>query len=61
MRELMLDLAAEGCHWVSNEAPGIFPAISGAAPPPTPRLFELALDGHVVAHTHGHGRTLRWL
>jgi hypothetical protein len=61
MLAMMRDLVADGCHWVSNEAPGIFPELSSAAPPPTPRRFELALDGRVVAHTHGHGRDLRWL
>ena len=62
MHAMLSGLVAERpCHWVSNEAPGIFPAISAAAPPPTPRRFELALDGRVVAHTHGHGRGLRWL
>ena len=61
MLDLMLALVADGCHWVSNEAPGIFPAMSASAPPPSPRRFELALDGGVVAHTHGHGRDLRWL
>jgi hypothetical protein len=62
MHALLSALVAAGdCHWVSNEAPGIFPALSSAAPGPTPRRFELALDGRVVAHTHGHGRDLRWL
>jgi hypothetical protein len=61
MLDLMRGLVAEGCHWVSNEAPGIFPELSDAGPPPTPRRFELAVDGRVVAHTHGHGRDLRWL
>jgi hypothetical protein len=61
MLAMMRDLVADGCHWVSNEAPGIFPEVSSAAPPPTPRRFELALDGRVVAHTHGHGHDLRWL
>jgi hypothetical protein len=60
MLELMRGLVADGCHWVSNEAPGIFPAVSETGPPPTPRRFELALDGRVVAHTHGHGRDLHW-
>jgi len=62
MLELMLGLVTGGgCHWVSNEATGIFPPVSEAGPPPTPRRFELALDGRVVAHTHGHGRDLLWL
>jgi hypothetical protein len=62
MHAMLRDLVGDGdCHWVSNEAPGIFRAISEGAPAPTPRRFELAVDGHVVAHTHGHGRDLRWL
>jgi hypothetical protein len=61
MLAMMTSLVAEGACWVSNEAPGIFPELSAAAPPPTPRRFELAVDGRVVAHTHGHGRDLRWL
>jgi hypothetical protein len=61
MFDLMRTLVADGCHWVSNEAPGIFPELTAAAPAPTPRRFELALDGQVLAHTHGHGRDLRWL
>ncbi|WP_028653711.1 DUF2332 domain-containing protein [Nocardioides halotolerans] len=60
MLELMRGLVADGCHWVSNEAPGIFPAVTATGPPSTPRRFELALDGRVVAHTHGHGHDLRW-
>jgi hypothetical protein len=61
MFDLMRGLVADGCHWVSNEAPGIFPELTAAAPAPTPRRFELALDGQVLAHTHGHGNDLRWL
>jgi hypothetical protein len=62
MHALLTGLVAAGrCHWVSNEAPGIFPELTAAAPAPTPRRFELALDGRVLAHTHGHGRDLRWL
>jgi hypothetical protein len=61
MLDLLQEMVSARCHWVSNEAPGIFPAVSAAAPPPTPRRFELALDGRVVAHTHGHGQDLLWL
>jgi hypothetical protein len=62
MHDLLRDLVGSGaCHWVSNEAPGIFPRLSATAPPPTPRRFELALDGRVLAHTHGHGADLHWL
>jgi hypothetical protein len=60
MLELMRGLVAVRCHWVSNEAPGIFPEISETGPAPTARRFELAVDGRVVAHTHGHGRAMHW-
>jgi hypothetical protein len=66
MQELLLALVADGaCHWVSNEAPGVFPEI--AATEPGDRRdderghFALALDGRMVARTHGHGQYLRWL
>ena len=58
---VMRGLVGDGCHWVSNERPGVFPPISRAAPPSGPSRFELAVDGRVVGHTHGHGRDLRWL
>ncbi|HCB07678.1 MAG TPA: DUF2332 domain-containing protein [Nocardioides bacterium] len=62
MHAMLTELVdADRCHWISNEAPGIFPPISDGAPAPSPRRFELALDGRVVAHTHGHGHDLRWL
>jgi hypothetical protein len=60
MLALMRGLVADGCHWVSNEAPGIFPEVSATGPVPTPRRFELAVDGRVVGHTHGHGQDLLW-
>lgn len=58
------DLVAVGlCHWVSNEAKNVLPAVTATGPPvpehhPT---FVLGIDGQAVAWTHGHGRSLRWL
>ena len=59
---MMAGLVAEGeCHWVSNEGPRVLP---GHVPPgvdvPIGR-FVLAVDGHPVALTHGHGAELDWL
>jgi hypothetical protein len=60
---LMTDLVANGsCHWVSNEATGVLPAVTATGPPvpedaPT---FVLGVDGRAVAWTHGHGRSMTW-
>jgi len=60
---LMTDLVAGGdCHWVSNEAKRVLPAVTATGPPipehkPT---FVLGVDGRAVAWTHGHGRSMRW-
>ena len=60
MRELLQQLVRDGaCHWVSNEAPSVFPEI--AAPDPPPWRFQLAVDGRTVGYTQGHGLDLRWL
>jgi hypothetical protein len=60
MLELLQRLVRDGvCHWVSNEAPGVFPDI--AAPDPPPWRFQLAVDGRTVGYTQGHGLELRWL
>jgi hypothetical protein len=59
MSELLHGLVADGgCHWVSNEAPGVFPEI--AAPDPPPWRFQLAVDGRTVGYTQGHGLDLLW-
>jgi hypothetical protein len=60
MLELLQQLTDGGaCHWVSNEAPGVFPEI--AAPDPPPLRFQLAVDGRTVGYTQGHGLELQWL
>jgi hypothetical protein len=56
-------VAADACHWVSNEAPGVLPEVTSTAPaaPTDRRSFVLGLDGQAVAWTHGHGSSLTWL
>jgi hypothetical protein len=59
----MRDLVAEGaCHWVSNESKNVLPGITvtGPAIPEEKSTFVLGIDGRAVAHTHGHGRMMRW-
>ena len=60
---LMTDLVAGGgCHWVSNEAKRVLPAVTATGPPipeDTP-TFVLGVDGRAVAWTHGHGRSMSW-
>lgn len=61
---LMLGLVADGaCHWVTNEAPNVFPDVSATAPDGDfgAHHFVLGVDGRMVARTHGHGRYLEWL
>lgn len=60
---LMRGLVADGaCHWVSNEAPNVFPDITATATgAPDHNRFVLGVDGRAVAFTHGHGRSMRWL
>ena len=50
------------CHWVSNEAANVLPSITATGPevPAGHVTFVEALDGRVVAWTHGHGRSMRW-
>jgi hypothetical protein len=59
---MMAGLVAEGqCHWVSNEGPRVLPAhVPPGVDVPLGR-FVLAVDGHPVALTHGHGAELDWL
>ena len=62
-QDLMTGLVADGrCHWVSNEAPQVLPAVTATAPARDgERGFVLGVDGRAVARTHGHGDWLRWL
>ena len=60
---MMRRLVAEGaCHWVSNEGKRVLPSVTATGPaiPETKPTFVLGLDGRAVAHTHGHGRSMRW-
>jgi hypothetical protein len=64
MQELLLGLVADGvCHWVSNEAPNVFPDITATAPDRDfgAHHFVLGVDGRMVARTHGHGRYVHWI
>lgn len=47
-------------HWVSNERPSTFPAVTASGPPPPPGRYVLGVDGQAVGHTHQHGRSLHW-
>ncbi|MFT4265028.1 MAG: DUF2332 domain-containing protein [Nocardioides sp.] len=61
---LIRDLVAGGrCHWVGNEGKNVLPSVTATGPaiPADKQTFVLGLDGRAVAHTHGHGRSLRWL
>ncbi|GAA4373365.1 DUF2332 domain-containing protein [Nocardioides caricicola] len=60
---MMTGLVGAGrCHWVSNEAASVLPDLDGAASAPRDSAgFLLGIDGRVVALTHGHGLSLRWL
>lgn len=60
--ELMAALVATGrCHWVSNEGPRVLPGLVPAGVDVPFGRFVLAVDGHAVALTHGHGNELDWL
>jgi hypothetical protein len=59
--DLMTDLvAAERCHWISNEGPRVLPRVTGGRAVPAGR-FVTALDGAPVAWSHGHGHAIDWL
>jgi hypothetical protein len=50
-----------GAVWVSNEAPGVFPAWAAAAPPPPERgRFLLMQDGTPMAWASPHGQSIDW-
>lgn len=62
--ELIRRLVTEGrCHWVSNEGKRVIESITATGPaiPEEKQTFVLGLDGQALAHTHGHGRSMRWL
>ncbi|GAA1962714.1 hypothetical protein GCM10009798_23090 [Nocardioides panacihumi] len=57
-------LVSDGrCHWVSNEGKRVIESITATGPaiPAEKQTFVLGLDGQAIAHTHGHGRSMRWL
>ena len=61
---MMTRLVAEGrCHWVSNEAKRVLPAVTATGPrvPEETPTFVLGVDGRAVAWTHGHGRSMTWV
>ena len=47
-------------HWVANEAPHVLPYPGLPAPPDEAAYNVLALDGHPLAWTRGHGQALHW-
>jgi hypothetical protein len=63
-QEMMAGLVAGGrCHWVSNEGANVLPEVTATGPqvPDDLASFILGVDGHAVAWTHGHGRSMTWL
>jgi hypothetical protein len=62
-RQAFATSARESCdHWISNEAPLVFPTIAACAgSPPTRERFLLALDGRPVAWTDPHGAAMKWI
>lgn len=61
---LIRGLVADGaCHWVSNEGKNVLPSVTATGPaiPAEHPTFVLGVDGRTVAHTHGHGRSMRWV
>lgn len=62
-RTMIGELVASGaCHWISNESKTVLPAVTATGPevPADHVTFVEALDGQVLAWTHGHGRSMRW-
>lgn len=60
---LMTELvASDRCRWVSNEGKNVLPDVTATGPqiPDDHPTFVLALDGQVLAWTHGHGRSMTW-
>lgn len=49
-------------HWISNETPGVLPAVTARAPASLPPgRFVLALDGVPVAWSDPHGTAVGWI
>jgi hypothetical protein len=52
---------SSGAVWISNEAPRVFPRLTGDIPPRSPRgRFVTMLDGVPVAWTGPHGESIDW-
>jgi hypothetical protein len=50
-------------HWISNEGPGVLPAVAATVPVPMPAdraQFVLAHNGQAVALAGPHGQSLDW-
>jgi hypothetical protein len=62
-REAFAASVSTACdHWISNEAPRVFPSIDARLPAPIPAgRFLLSVDGQPVATTDPHGSALDWL
>jgi len=55
-------VGAFGAVWISNESPGVFPAIAARVRRPGPTgAFLLAVDGLPVAWTQPHGEWIEWI
>ena len=51
-----------GAVWISNEAPGVWPAIRDRVSQRGPSgAFLLAVDGRPVAWTDAHGEWIEWI
>ncbi|MEU6060481.1 DUF2332 family protein [Streptomyces sp. NPDC047097] len=54
-------MRSPGCPWISNEAPGVLPAVDRRLPAASDRLlFTLALNERPPARTGPHGQSLEW-
>ena len=62
-REAFADtVRALGAVWISNEMPGVFPAVRARLARPGPRgAFLLSVDGEPTAWTESHGGWIEWI
>jgi hypothetical protein len=60
-RQAFADRAIRLGTWVSNETPGVFPAIAQRTERGAPGRFLLSLDGAPIAWTDPHGACLDWI